>query len=387
MIEIFLASLRLGLISFGGPVAHLAYFHREYVVRRRWLDEADFADLVALCQALPGPASSQIGMAIGQRRGGPLGALVAWLGFTLPSALLMVAFAAFWTEARGSLPMIGGLVHGLGLVALAVVAQAVWLLGRKLITGPGHAALAVGALVVLALAPSVWTPPAVLVAAALGGLVLFRTQPSPPADSPSRFRRGPALWCLGLFFGLLVLLPALRWVAPTQDWLVVADGFYRTGALVFGGGHVVLPLLQNEVVAPGFVTSEAFLAGYGVVQAVPGPLFTFSGYLGFLIGGVPGALVALVAVFLPSLLLVWGVLPLWGRLKTLGWFGRALEGVNAAVVGLLAWAWYDPVLIGSVRGPVDLVLGGGLLALLVIRTPPWVVVLVGAAAGLGLQAA
>jgi len=385
--ELFLVSLKLGLTSFGGPVAHLAYFHREYVVRRGWLTEASYADLVALCQALPGPASSQVGMAVGHSRGGPVGALVAWLGFTLPSALLMGAFASFWVEIPRDSLVLKGLVRGLALVALAVVSQAVWTMGRRLVTGWWSAALSVGAIGAMACFPFSWTPLAVLSASAVGGVLLFRAPPdlSPRASVP--FARGGAIFCLVLFLGLLAALPWVR--SHTADGLVtLADGFYRAGALVFGGGHVVLPLLQSEFVAPGLVSREAFLAGYGAVQAVPGPLFTLSAYLGFLVAGVPGALVALVAVFLPSLLLVLGVLPFWAGLRADRRFRGALAGVNAAVVGLLAWAWYDPVLLGALRSPSDLVVGVALTAgLMTGKVAPWTVVLAGAALGIGLSVA
>jgi len=384
MVEVFLTALKLGLTSFGGPVAHLGYFHREYVVRKRWLDEAAYADLVALCQALPGPASSQVGMAIGFTRAGAAGAVAAWLGFTLPSALVMGVSAFLWTGTRGSSGVLPGLVRGLSLVALAVVFQAVWVMGRKLLTGRRHAVLAAGAVLVLALVPSPFTPLLVLLTAAVLGIWLFRVPGEPEPVKAAAKPSTVGVVCLVLFFGLMVLLPWARVFAGT-GLVSLADGFYRTGALVFGGGHVVLPLLQNELVAPGRVGAEAFLAGYGLVQAVPGPLFTLAAYLGYLTDGVPGALVALVAVFLPSFFLVLGVLPYWDRLKANPWFRRSLAGVNAAVVGLLAWALYNPVFLGAVHTPVDLAVGLALgVWLMAGKAPPWAVVLVGAAAGLGL---
>ncbi len=382
-LEIFLVALKLGLTSFGGPVAHLGYFHREYVVRRQWLSEARYADLVALCQALPGPASSQVGMAVGHARGGVGGAVAAWLGFTLPSAAVMTAFGVLWTIQGGA--EVSWLVRGLGLVALAVVTQAVWGMGRALLTGWRHVAVAGISVAVLALLPAVWVPFLLLLAAGAGRFLL---PPSPgaslPPTAPAPGPTGGAWVWLGLFLALLVLLPGLRlvWDSPLA---VLADGLYRTGALVFGGGHVVLPLLENELVAQGLVDSQAFLAGYGAAQAVPGPLFTLSAYLGFLVAGFPGALVALAAVFLPSLLLVLGVLPFWDRLRARAGFRRALAGVNASVVGLLGWAWFDPVLVGAVHSLGDLVWGLVLTAaLLTGRVPPWAVVILGVAGGLVL---
>lgn len=383
--EIFLAALKLGLTSFGGPVAHLGYFRREYVVRRRWLSEERYADLVALCQALPGPASSQVGMAVGYLRGGAAGAAAAWLGFTLPSALLMTVFGALWTF-HGKVG-VSGLVRGLGLAALAVVTQAVWGMGKALLPGWRHAVLAGLALAVLAWSSAAWVPFVVLLAAGGAGLAFL---PSPPAPAPSKSDPVPgsslgALVCLGLFFCLLLVLPALRLLFDSP-LLALTDSLYRTGALVFGGGHVVLPLLQNEAVAQG-IGSQAFLAGYGAAQAVPGPLFSFSAYLGFLVAGIPGVLAGVSAIFLPSLLLVLGVLPFWEGLKGRPWFRRALAGVNASVVGLLAWAWYDPVLVGAVREPADALLGLVLTAgLLTGRVPSWGVVAAGALGGLVLEA-
>lgn len=381
-LEVFGVALRLGLTSFGGPIAHLGYFHKEYV-DRRWVDEPTYTDLVALCQALPGPTSSQVGMAIGFTRAGFAGALAAWVGFTLPSALIMVAFGVLWVN-QALVPSFGALVHGLGLVAVVVVAQAVWLMGRTVLAGktPVRAAgLAAGVFLAQALVPSPLTPLLGLVASALAGFVAFRDHGfAPPHDKVHR--PWGAIGALVVFGLLLVGLPWLR-VLDTSGLVALTDALYRTGALVFGGGHVVLPLLQQELVAPGLVDSQAFLAGYGVAQAVPGPLFSLAAYLGFLVAGAPGAFLGLVALFLPSFLLVQGLVPFWQHLKAWGWFRRTLTGVHAGVVGLLAWAWYDPVCTTAVRGPLEVALVAILgVGLLVFRLPPWLVVLGGATAGL-----
>jgi chromate transporter len=377
------ASTRLGLTSFGGPIAHLAYFREEYVVRRRWLDEAHYADLVALCQFLPGPASSQVGMALGILRAGWLGGIVAWLGFTLPSALALVVFA-YGLQAVGVAD--SGWLHGLKVVAVAVVAQAVWGMSRNLASDQKRASLAiVAALVVLASRTAI-VQVLVIVAAGIVGWLLL---PAPGASVATRERapvgKGVAVAALTVFFVLLVALPLARELAPSRA-LAVFDSFYRAGSLVFGGGHVVLPLLQAEVVPPGWVSNEAFIAGYGAAQAVPGPLFTFAAYLGAVMHQPPngwlGGAWALVAVFLPSFLLVAGALPFWEQLRFRASFQAALQGINAAVVGLLLAALYDPVWNSAITSPADFGLALVACGLLMLwRLPPWLVVLVTAAAG------
>lgn len=376
-------ALRLGLTSFGGPVAHLGYFREEYVVRRRWLPEPAYADLVALCQFLPGPASSQVGIAVGILRAGLPGGLAAWLGFTLPSALLLVAFAH---GVRGLDLGAAGWLHGLKVVAVAVVAQAVWGMARTLCPDRPRATLAVlGALAAL-LVPTAAGQVGVIAAAGLAGWGLLR--PPPPGESGAirvPFGPAPAVGALALFFVLLAGAPVLRHLAPGPA-LAVFDSFYRTGSLVFGGGHVVLPLLQAEVVPPGWVSSEQFVAGYGAAQAVPGPLFTFAAYLGAAMaprpGGWAGAALALGAIFLPAFLLVVGTLPFWDRLRRRRAFQAALLGINAAVVGLLLAALYHPVWTSAVRGPADFALALGAFALLMVwRLPPWLVVGLTAAGG------
>ena len=383
LLEVLLASTRLGLTSFGGPIAHLGYFREEYVVRRRWIDEARYADLVALCQFLPGPASSQVGMALGIIRAGLLGGVVAWLGFTLPSAVALVAFAQ-------ALQTIGladaGWLHGLKVVAVAVVAQAVWGMGRTLAADRHRASLAIVAAIAVLASRTAAVQVLVIVAAGLLGW-MFLPAPGTAVTTPRRppIGKGLAIGALAVFFVLLMGLPIARQLAPGSA-LAVFDSFYRAGSLVFGGGHVVLPLLQAEVVPVGWVTSEEFIAGYGAAQAVPGPLFTFAAYLGAVMqqppNGWTGGAWALAAVFLPSFLLVVGALPFWELLRFRESFQAALRGINAAVVGLLLAALYDPVWSSAVKGPADFGLALVAFGLLMFwRLPPWLVVVISAAGG------
>ncbi len=385
--EIFLAFLKLGLASFGGPIAHLGYFRAEFVERRRWLSERAYVDLVALAQFLPGPASSQTGFAIGLMRGGRLGGLAAWAGFTLPSAVLMLLFA----YGAGSLADSSwgvGLLHGLKLVAVAIVAQAVLGMARALCPDRPRASIATAALVLLLFVPGSLAQVGAITFGGAAGLALCRGGGETIADDlvmPVSRRLGVA--CLAAFFALL----ALSFVPVQNGMLALFAAFYRSGALVFGGGHVVLPLLRDAVVAPGWVSDNSFLAGYGAAQAVPGPLFTFAAYLGAVTGappaGVAGALVALVAIFLPGMLALIGALPFWHELRTLVPAQAAMRGVNAAVVGLLGAALYDPVWTSAVRAPADFaVVATGFVLLVVWRARPLVVVLMSAAAGIGLAA-
>ncbi len=385
-LRLFVVALRLGLTSFGGPAAHLGYFRREFVERRRWLDEAGFADLLALCQFLPGPGSSQFSFAIGYQRGGLGGALAAWLGFTLPSAVLMLLFAA--GLGGGTDLAAAGWLHGLKVAAVAVVAQAVWQMGRTLCPDRPRVLLAAGAAVALLWWKVAWVQLAVIAAgAAVGWWSLRRhdsnTLPRPGAEVRLRRRTG-VVW-LGVFAALLVALPLLA-AASGAGWSAVADRFYRVGALVFGGGHVVLPLLEAEVVGPGWVAHDAFLAGYGAAQALPGPLFTFAAYLGSVSGvgpgGVAGGLVALGAIFLPGLLLVLGAWPFWQRLRGAPAAQGALRGANAAVVGVLAAAFIRPVFPAGVTDLRSLLLALVLFAgLQWAKLPAWVVVVAAAAGG------
>jgi chromate transporter len=380
--EVFAAALGLGLTSFGGPVAHLGYFRREYVTRRGWLDETAFGDLVSLCQSLPGPASSQLGIAIGTRRAGMLGGLVAWLGFTLPSAILLTLFGLLTASADLSA---AGWVHGLKLAAVAIVAGAVWAMARTLTPDWPRRIVAIAAAVVAL----VWTTPFSQVAIIAAGAVIGRIALAPPAPTstspePSPVSRRAGVVALSLFVVLLLGLPILR--AAGGQPIALFDGFYRSGALVFGGGHVVLPLLHATVVDPGWVTDDRFVAGYGAAQAVPGPLFTFSAYLGAVSGpppnGVVGAVIALVAIFLPSFLLIFGALPFWDWLRGSLGFRRAMTGTNAAVVGILLAALYTPVWTSAIDAPIDaLVAAAALAVLLTGRVPPVAIVALCALAG------
>ena len=382
--------LRLGLTSFGGPVAHLGYFREEIVARRKWLSEAAYADLVALCQFLPGPASSQVGIALGLRRAGLPGGLAAWLGFTTPSAIALALFAygvAVFGDVGGA-----GWLNGLKAAAVAVVALAVWGMAGSLCPDKPRAAIAIAATVAMLAWPTSWGQLVVIaVAGIIGWRFLRAEQFADEKEKQFRVNRWLAVGCLVAFGVLLVGLPVAGRAASSgalADSLQVFDSFYRAGSLVFGGGHVVLPLLQELVVTPGWVTNTEFVAGYGAAQAVPGPLFTFSAYLGIFVGmpsGWAGGLFALFAIFLPSFLLVIGVAPFWDRLRSWDSFGGALRGINAAVVGLLLAALYDPVWTSAIHGPEDFGLALVALGLLAIwKWPPWLVVVLSACVGQAL---
>lgn len=386
--EVFLVFLKLGLTSFGGPIAHLGYFRQALVTRRRWIDEAGYADLVALCQFLPGPASSQVGFALGILRGGGLlGGLAAWTAFTLPSALLLVALAYGASALSG--PVAEGLIHGLKLVAVAVVAQAVWGMARSLTPDRPRASLALGALLLTVFAPTAFSQILAIALGAVAGLVLCRSDDGPgggPRAVPISRRAGGVAGAL--FLLLLIGLPVLAQGLGSHA-LAVSDAFFRSGAFVFGGGHVVLPLLRSAVVEPGWVSPDAFLAGYGAAQAVPGPLFTVAAYLGAVAepgpNGPVGAALALVAIFLPGLLLVYGTLPFWDAVRARPAARAAMRGTNAAVVGILAAALYDPVWTGAVGTPRDFALAAVAFVLLTVwRAPPWSVVVLTALGGLVL---
>ena len=380
---LFFIFLRLGLTSFGGPVAHLGYFRNEFVEKRKWLDDHAYGDLVALCQFLPGPASSQVGIALGLMRGGSLGAFASWLGFTLPSVFAMVLFALFMQNTSNT----GTWIHGLKVVAVAVVAQAVWGMAKSLCPDRHRASIAVAAAVFLIAMPTVFGQ---IITIVLGGVIGWWWL-SPQKDLPAShitvsICNKTAITCLMLFFALLFVLPLL---AHSSHTLALFDSFYRSGALVFGGGHVVLPLIQAEVVPTGWVSESAFTAGYGAAQAVPGPLFTFAAYLGAVSTQAPngwlGATIATLGIFAPAFLLVFGTLPLWQKARQFHALQKAMMGVNAAVVGVLLAAFYHPVWTSAILSPKDFALAiTALLLLNFWKAPPWLVVILCAlAAGLG----
>jgi chromate transporter len=387
---VFVVFLKLGLTSFGGPVAHIGYFREEFVARRKWLDDKSYADLVALAQFLPGPASSQVGIAVGLIRAGYWGGFVAWVGFTLPSAIAMVLFAYGVTHLGGALG--SGWLQGLKVAAVAVVANAVLGMMRSLAPDRERATLAVAAAALVLALPGAWGQVGAILAGALVGLALFRGDgtPEPAAVLAPPVGRKAALTALALFFALLIGLPLAATALPSQG-LAYFDAFYRAGSLVFGGGHVILPLLQAEVVPPGWVSNDAFLAGYGAAQAIPGPLFTFAAYLGAMMGpqpnGVAGAALCLVAAFLPSFLLIVGALPFWDDFRGRPGAQAALKGVNAAVVGLLLAALYDPVWTSGILDRADFALAAvAFLLLFMWKTPPWLVVVLSALGGAAIGA-
>lgn len=379
---VFLIFIRLGLTSFGGPIAHLGYFRQEFVVRRQWLSERSYADLVALCQFLPGPASSQVGIALGLSRCGYAGAVAAWLGFTLPSALALMLFATGLSSFADG--MSSGVLQGLKLVAVAVVAQAVWGMARSLCSDVARITLMVAATCLVLMVPSTWGQVGAITLAGIVGLWIFKPQRTPEHDSlPIAIQRRTGLLWLMLFLALLTGLPLLAelFANPT---LSIVDRFFRVGSLVFGGGHVVLPLLQTEVVNSGLVSNDVFLAGYGAAQAVPGPLFTFAAFLGASMSqpptGWPGGLICLLAIFAPSFLFIMGALPFWEHLRHNVRMQAAIGGINAAVVGLLLAALYRPVWTSTIHTPQDFGIAlVALLALVFWKLPPWLVVLASSA--------
>lgn len=379
LFEILAVSTKLGLTSFGGPTAHLGYFHNEYIQKRKWMDEKNYADLVALCQFLPGPASSQVGIGIGITRAGILGGIVSFIGFTLPSVIALIVFALILQEFDVSQ---SGWIHGLKIVAVAVVAHAIIGMAQNLTPDLKRKGIALFALVVTLLWQTTFTQVLVIVISALFGYLLYK-QVQIPDSSKMNFpiSRLFASICLGLFFGLLILLPIINGIISSH-WLAMFDSFYRSGALVFGGGHVVLPLLQSEFVPTGQISEEAFLSGYGATQAVPGPLFTFAAYLGTVMFGWQGGLLATLAIFLPAFLLVIGTLPFWDILRSHPKMRGSLMGINAAVVGILLSAFYHPIWTSSILSPIDFVLVAILYSMLAFwKLPPWIVVITGAIGG------
>ncbi|MGJ7922875.1 chromate efflux transporter [Neobacillus sp. LXY-4] len=380
LLEILFISTKLGLTSFGGPVAHLGYFHNEYIQKRKWMDEKAYADLVVLCQFLPGPASSQVGIGIGVIRGGVLGGVISFIGFTLPSVMVLMLFAFL---LQGLDIGNAGWIHGLKIVAVAVVAQAIIGMGQKLTPNLPTKALALFSIVGTLLWHTAYSQVIVILISGMIGYFLFKPNNESSNASVQSFpiSRRFAVLCLFLFFGLLFMLPVIR-EFTSSHLLAIFDSFYRSGSFVFGGGHVVLPLLERELVPTGWLSKEEFLAGYGAVQTVPGPLFTFAAYLGTAINGWQGGVIATIAIFLPAFLLIFGTLPFWNSLRKSPKVTGVLMGVNAAVVGILISAFYDPIWTTSIISPKDFAFAAILFSLLTYwKLPPWVIVLIGAIVG------
>ncbi|OIJ11236.1 ChrA protein [Anaerobacillus alkalilacustris] len=380
LLEILFISTRLGFTSFGGPIAHLGYFHDEYIRRRKWMDEKSYADLVALCQFLPGPASSQVGIGIGIMRAGILGGIISFIGFTLPSVIALIVFALLLNNFGFTDT---GWIHGLKVVAVVVVAHAILGMAKNLTPDLQRKSIALGAIILTLLWQTAITQITVILFAGVVGYLLYNKQQLDNQSSEATFplSRRFGFICLGLFFGLLIVLPIIREVT-TLNWVAMFDSFYRSGSLVFGGGHVVLPLLEREFVPTGWLSEEQFLTGYGAAQAVPGPLFTFAAYIGAVINGWKGGLLATVAIFLPAFLLILGTLPFWDTLRRNRKIKGALMGVNAAVVGILIAALYHPIWTSSILTPLDFVLAAILFSMLVYwKLPPWIIVVTGAIGG------
>lgn len=379
LLEILMLSTKLGISSFGGPVAHLGYFHNEYIRRRKWMDEKSYADLVALCQLLPGPASSQVGIGIGVMRAGALGGIISFIGFTLPSVIALIIFALIFQNVDATH---SGWIHGLKIVAVSVVAHAILGMAQKLAPDLKRKTIALLALLSTLIWQTTYIQVGVILIAGLLGYLLYKQQ----TDNEDVIINVPiskrfAVICLTLFFGLLIFLPIVR-EATAINWIAIFDSFYRSGSLVFGGGHVVLPLLEREFVPTGWLSEEAFLAGYGAAQAVPGPLFTFSAYLGAIMNGWEGGILATIAIFLPAFLLIYGTLPFWSTLRKNPKIKGALMGVNAAVVGILISAFYDPIWTSTIFTPTDFAFAAVLFSMLVyFKLPPWMVVITGAIGG------
>lgn len=379
LLEIFMTALKLGLTSFGGPVAHLGYFKDEYVDRKKWLDDKLYADIIALCQFLPGPASSQVGISIGMMRGGILGGVLSWLGFTLPSVIVLVVFAMLYLQMDLSDQ---AFISSLKVVAVAVVLHAIMGMAKNLTPDKPRIMIALIAAGVMLIYPNVWVQILTILGGALVGLVLFQKRERTKIEIFNvNIPKKLSYYALGSLGGLLILLPLLaNWI--NNIYITLFDMFFRVGAIVFGGGHVVLPMIERELVPAGLISPDAFLAGYGMAQAVPGPLFTFASYLGAIIANVPGAIVATIAVFLPSFLLIIAALPFLAQLRENHYFQSALMGVNATVVGILIAAFYDPVLTSGIVSGADFFLGLVLFILLIIwKLPAWSIVLIGVGLG------
>ncbi|MEA1853549.1 chromate efflux transporter [Cytobacillus sp. OWB-43] len=379
LLEIFIVSTRLGFTSFGGPVAHLGYFHQEYVRKRKWMDEKSYADLVALSQFLPGPASSQVGIGIGVMRGGVLGGIVSFIGFTMPSVIALILFAYF-AQQLGLMEF--GIIQGLKIVAVVIVAHAILGMAKSLTPDLTRKSIALFALLITLLIPHNLSQIGVILVAGLLGYFMFSKKEEHDGLSLQvPFSKKVGLVCLSLFFGLLTILPILNSII-SSTWLSMVDSFYRAGALVFGGGHVVLPLLEREFVPTGFISEEAFLSGYAAAQAVPGPLFTFAAFIGADMNGWLGGMIATFSIFLPAILLIYGVLPFWHALRKNHHIRGAFIAINAAVVGILISAFYMPIWTSAIITPLDFSLAAILFFMLVYwKLPPWLIVLAGAIGG------
>ncbi|WP_368654274.1 chromate transporter [Ornithinibacillus sp. 4-3] len=380
LLEILLISTRLGLTSFGGPVAHLGYFHEEYVRKRKWMDEKSYADLVALCQFLPGPASSQVGIGIGVMRGGILGGIIGFIGFTFPSVILLISLALF---LQGSTMDNFGWIHGLKIVAVVIVAHAILGMAKQLTPDLQRKTIALFALVIALVWQTVFTQVGIILLAGLFGYFIYKNASSSD-ESTFHFpiSKKIGVICLSLFIGFLVMLPILREVT-SATWIAMFDSFYRSGSLVFGGGHVVLPLLEREFIPTGWLDEASFLAGYGATQAVPGPLFTFAAYIGAVINGWQGGLLATIAIFLPAFLLIIGTLPFWDQIRKNNKMKAAFMGVNAAVVGILIAAFYHPIWTSAILEPIDFAFAAILFSLLMYwKLPIWLIVIIGALGGM-----
>lgn len=371
---IFLVALKLGFLSFGGPTAHLGYFYDEYVKKRKWLSEQEYSDLVALCQFLPGPASSQVGIGIGTIRGGVFGGILAFLGFTMPSVIILMIFSSFFVSQHAEFTW----MQGLKLVAVAVVAQAILGMGKKLTTTKTTIVLAIFVLTISLLMPQIYMPVIALSLTGIYGLFFLKPSTLPKNDSKAfQLPKHLSFISLSLFTLLLITLPILS-KATDNVWVKMFDSFYRSGSLVFGGGHVVLPLLEKEFVPSGLISSHDFIAGYAASQAVPGPLFTFASYIGMTIEGILGGLLATFAIFLPAFLLLFGVLPFWDHLKSNKYAAGFLKGISAGVVGILISAFYQPIFTTTIKQPLDFVFASILFVLLMyFKVPSWVIVLMG----------
>lgn len=377
--EIVKSSTKLGLTSFGGPAAHIGYFREEYVKKRQWLDDKMYADLVALCQFLPGPASSQVGIAVGLMRGGMLGGILSWIGFTLPSVLLLMGFA-WLISSTGSFDT--GWIKGLKIVAVAVVAHAIIGMGKSLTPDKKRMTVAMAAAILTLMIPTVIGQITIIVGAGIAGYLMYRKEQAPkPMDIPLPFGKRTGIVAWSIFALLLIGIPLVRPFVQSSLFAVF-DIFYRVGSIVFGGGHVVLPMLEREVVPTGWMDAETFITGYGAAQAVPGPLFTLSGYLGQLMDGPIGAAIAVFAMFLPSFLLVVGTLPFWSVIRSKPAIQAALKGINAAVVGILLAAFYNPVFVSAITSTTDFAIAIiGFTLLFFYKWSPWIVVAVSAVLG------